>query len=393
VERVTETSALSLSTYWACVSTIADDLASVPWRVMEKVRPAGRRFADEHGVDWLLHVQPNPEMTAFTFRQTLFQWALTWGNGVAEIERDGANRPVWLWPIEPWRVRPERDMAGRLVYEVSNFGRPATILDAADVLHVKGLGDGVWGYSVLEFAARTLGVALTADRRAARGFANDGRPGGVIERQGKLSDPARERYRRDWKAIHNGNPGEIAILEEGDKFTPIAPTSPQDAQLIESRKFSAEDVCRYFKMPPPKVGLLDRATFSNIEHQSIMYVVGTLVPWAVRTEQEANLKLFGAKQRGTYYTRLFFQGLMRGDSKSRAEYFAIMVERGLMSPDEARELDEMDPIPHGNTHFVPVNWQTLERAVNPPEPQPALPPPAGNTPPAEPTPTDAPEGD
>lgn len=359
--------------------TIADDLAQVPWRAMRKVPTGGREFAEEHPVDWLLHVQPNPEMTAFTFRQLLFFWVLTHGNGLAEIERDGAGRPVWLWPLEPWRVCPERDGAGRLYYDVQNYRGPNTALDPADVIHLKGLGDGIWGYSVLQFAARTLGIALAGDKRAGQSFTSDSRPAGWIKKMKKLSDDARKRYRDDWKRIHNGNPNEIAILEEGDEFHQLAQTSVKDAQLLESRKFSAEDIARWFKMPPPKIGLLDRATWANIEQLSIQYVSGTLVPWGTRLEQETNLKLFGFKQRGTYYTRFFYTGLLRGDAKSRADFYDVMMRNALMSPDEAREYEDLNPIPHGGTHFVPANWNTLDRAAKgePVSVAPAAPGPGG----------------
>ncbi len=376
--RVTDSLALTISAYWACVTTIADDLATIPWRAMRKIPGGGREFAEEHPVDWLLHAQPNPEMTAFTFRQLLFFWVLTHGNGLAEIERDGAGRPVWLWPIEPWRVSPERDRRGRLYYDVQNYHEPNTPLDPEDVIHLKGLGDGVWGYSVLSFAARTLGLALASDRRASQSFTSDSRPGGWIKRVKKMSEEARKRYREDWKRIHAGNPNEIAIMEEGDEFHQLTQTSVKDAQLLESRRFSAEDISRWFKMPPPKIGILDRATWANIEQLSIQYVTGTLVPWGKRLEEESNLKLFGLKQRGIYYTRFFYTGLLRGDSQARANFYDTMIRNALMSPDEAREYEDLNPIPNGGTFFVPANWNTLERAAKG-EPV-STPPPAGQTP-------------
>ena len=379
--RVDADTALALDAYWACVSGISDDLAGLPWRVFRKLPGGGRTPAADHPADWLLSTQANSEMTAFEFRQTMFQYALTWGNAVAEIETDLAGRPRWLWPIEPWRVRPDR-VNGSLVYRVANPGRVDDLLDPADVLHIKGLGDGLWGYSILEFAARSLGIALVTDRHAARSFANDGRPGGVIEMEKAASKDAIKRLEDGWHREYAGKPGRVPVLEQGSKFKPVAPTSPQDAELLASRKFSGESICRWFKYPQHKAGFLDRATFNNIEELNIDYTTSTLLPWAVRAEQQANLKLFGLKQRGEYYTKLGLNGLMRGNAVSRADFYARMVERGLMHPDEARELEDLNPIPKGlgKEHFVPVNWQTLDRAVNPPAP---TPPPAANPPAAD----------
>ena len=384
-------SALALDAYWACITGISDDLAGLPWGVFRRTR-AGREPAGDHAAAWLLGTQSNPEMTAFEFRQLMFQWALTHGNAVAEIERDGAGRPVWLWPVEPWRVSLDRFPDGGLGYRVTNPGRPDSVLDIGDVIHVKGMGSGLWGYSVLEAAARSLGIALLTDRHAGRVFANDGRPGVVIEFEKTLGKPVDgvdpvDRFRRGWDDRHKGNPNGVAIVEMGGKVRTIDQTSPQDAELLASRKFSGESVCRWFKYPQHKAGFLDRATFNNIEELNIDYVTSTLMPWAVRAEQQANLKLFGLKQRGEYYTKIGLNGLMRGNAVSRADFYARMVERGLMHPDEPRELEDLNPIPGGlgREHFVPVNWQTMARAVNPPAPPsaPEPPPPPDSNPPPQ----------
>lgn len=389
--------AFTLGVYWNCVSGISEDLAGMPWKVFARVA-GGRSPAPDHPVDWILSTQSNEEMTSFEFRAAMFTYALTHGNAVAEVERDGAGRPVWLWPVEPWRVCLKRNPAGGLYYEVSNYGRQASALDPADVLHIKGMGDGLWGMSVLQYAAQQLGLAVTTEKHAGRLFANDGRPDLWIEKKGKLDEPARKRFREDWRRAHTKNPGDIAIMTGGDQVHPLDRTSPQDAQLIESRKFDGESICRWFRYPLYKAGFLDRATFSNIEQQSIEYTTNCLQPWAVRAEQQANLKLFGQKQRGTFYSKMNFNGLMRGDAESRAKFYSTMVGCGLMSPDEPRELEDLNPLPRGlgREHFVPKNWQTVDQAVNPPAPLPVQPPPppAGDNPPPsgekEPAPADPP---
>lgn len=377
-----EGTALTVSTYWACVSLIADDLAAVPWRSMVK-DGENRRIEEEHNADWLLHRQPNPEMTAFTFRQLLMSWVLMRGNAYAEIERDVAGRPINLWPVEPWRVRPVRGRGGELYYEVRNFSREADYIAAGDMLHFKGLGDGLLGYSVLEAAARSLRLALGQDRYAADTAdpSKQTQVGGVLETDRRLDDAARKRLREDFEKKHKGKPGSIPILEEGLKFTPHKLVSPHDLQLIESQKWSAERICQWFKVPPHKVGLLERSTNNNIEHQGIEYVVTCLVPWAVRNEQEADAKLFGPRQMVQRYTKYNLTALMRGDSAARAKYYDTMIRNGALKINEVRAFEEQNPVAYGDVLFVPAQWNTLERAAK------------GEPVSADPTPTSAPAPD
>jgi HK97 family phage portal protein len=398
--EVTADTALTVSAYWACVNTIADDLAAIPWKVFRKRPGGGREAADDHPLDWLLSTAPNAEQTAFRFRQAWVKNALTHGAGVAEVERDYAGRPAALWVLDPARVRPARD-AGGLYYRVSNYGgRPDTRLEPDDAMVLVGMPDdtGTWGLSVLDFASRSLGTAMLADRHAARGFANDGRPAGVIEMEKPLTKEAARRMEDDWAREHAGKPGHVPVLEQG-KFKPITPTSPQDAQLLASRQFSCSDIARFFKIPAHKIGDLSRSTNNNIEQQALEYVQGTLQPWAVRLEQAADAQ-FGRKQAASYYTKLNFGSLMRGDSAARSQYLTRMVTAGLMCPDDARDLEDLNPIPGGlgKTFFVPTNLQPIERAVHPPAPtptpsSPAVAPPSDGGSPASPAATDAPAGD
>lgn len=375
-----EGTALTVSTYWACVSLIADDLAAVPWRSMVK-DGENRRVEEENNADWLLHRQPNPEMTAFTFRQLLMSWVLMRGNAYAEVERDLAGRPINLWPVEPWRVRPVRAAGGELYYEVRNFSRPADYIPAADMLHFKGLGDGLTGYSVLEAAARSLRLALGQDRYAAdtADQFKQTQLGGVLSTDRKLDDQARKRLREDFDKKHKGKPGSVAVLEEGLKYTPHPLISPHDLQLIESQKWTAERICQWFKVPPHKVGLLERSTNNNIEHQGIEYVVTCLVPWAVRNEQEADLKLFGPRQMVSRYTKYNLTALMRGDSAARAKYYDTMIRNGALKINEVRAFEDQNPVEYGDVLFVPAQWNTLERAAK------------GEPVAADPGPTPAPE--
>lgn len=397
--KVTEETALTYSAVWACVRVISETLAMLPLGVYRRRPNGGRDPMPDHPVDWLLDTQANPETTAFQFRECMYAWMTTWGNGYAEIERDAADRPVWLWQLSPDRVNPDRTKNGRLVYDVYNPGEPNTVLDAADVFHLKGLGfDGLVGYSVIGFAARAIGTALGAEMRASTFFANDSTPGGMLKHPGKLSETAEKRLRETWQARHGGpyNRRTVAILEEGMDWADTG-LPPKDEELLQSRQFSPLEICRFFRMQPHKIADLSRATFSNIEESNRDHVSDTLMPPGVRFEKEANIKLFGRTNRGSLYVRHNFNALLRGNVAARTAFYTAMLDRGVFDIDEVRELEEMNPLgPDGKKRFVPMNMQLLEKAgEEPPDPEPAPgePPPdetgdepAPTEPDAEPTP-------
>jgi HK97 family phage portal protein len=358
------------ATVWACITYLSRTPAQVPWRVMREDPVKGKVPAPTHPADRLLNKRPNPEMGALTFRQTLIQWALRFGNGYAEIEWDLRGAPFALWPIHPRRVEPKRDGAGRLFYRVWNeTGGGYVDVDAADMLHIRGMGDGAVGMSVLEYAAESLGWAQATQLFGSTYFGEGMNPSGVIEVPTGMSPEAREILREELELLYRGPKGKrTAILDAGMKFNRLS-TQPNDSQFIETRQHQVEEICRWFSVPPHKVMHLLRATFSNIEHQSIEVVVDSIAPWAKVLEEEADYKLFGRENRGGFYTKLFLQALMRGDSKSRAEFYKAMVGMGVMSINEVRELEDLNPIgPDGDVRFVPVNMQTLERAIRPPAP-------------------------
>jgi HK97 family phage portal protein len=379
--RVTESSALTLAAVWACVKVISESIAVMSWQVLKRRQGKGADLDPAHVVHWLLHTQSNPETPAYHFRETLAAHALTWGNGYAEIERDMAGRPVWLHQLTPDRVQPIRTGSGRLGYDIWNPRQPNTVLDMDEVYHVKGLGfDGLQGYSVIAMARSTIGAGLAMESAGDSIFANDSTPGGVLEHPGKLSDDARKNLRESWERVHGGpkNKRRVAILEEGLKWSQTS-LPPEDSQWIQAQQFTVEQVCRFFRVPPHKVQHLLRATFSNIEQQSIEFVVDCLLPWAKRLESEADIKLFGQKQRGTYFTKLNVNSLLRGDAESRGKFYTLMVDRGIFSVNDVLDLEDRNPIgADGDKRMIPLNMQPLDKfGEEPPEPE-KPPPPPGN---------------
>jgi HK97 family phage portal protein len=385
--RVNEETALTVGAVFACVRVITEDIAGLPWRVKERRSGGGSDDRPDDPADWLLHFQANPETPAFQWREVMLAWALTWGNGFAEVERDFQGRPFWLWQLTPDRVEVAR-FQGRIIYDVANPRSPNTVLEADDVFHLRGLGfDGLVGYSVIRLAARTLGMAMAMEESGSTLFANDSTPGGVLTHPGKLSDPARDRLAKDWQHRHGGPTRRrtIAILEEGMKWEQTA-LPPEDVQFLEQRSLTPSEVARWFRVKPHKIADLSRSNFANIEDENSTHVSDTLLPWGRRLEAEANVKLFGRTNRGRRFTKLNFLGLLRGDTPARTAYYQSLLDRGVFSVNDVLELEDRNPIgPDGDKRFVPLNMQLLKRAGEEP--------PAPETPPAETPPDDPDEGE
>ncbi len=368
--RVDQDTALKYSAVFACVRVIAETIASLSWHVYLRKQDGSKQRMATSNAEMLLNRRPNPEMTPFAFKETLTAWALTWGNGYAEIERDMANRPAALWPIAPDRVEVQRDSNGRLVYEISNARGANNYLYAEDIYHLKGLGfDGITGYSVISYAARSIGLGIAAEEFGSSFFGNGAHLGSVLQipAGSGLSAEAKKNMRETFNRAHQGphNAHKVEILDGGTEYKEIG-VPPEDAQFLETRQHQVEEICRWFRVPPHKIQHLLRSTFNNIEHMSIEYVQDTLMPWANRLEQEANSKLFG--KGNNLYTKINMNTLLRGDSAARSTFYREMWNLGVFSVNEIREMEDMNPVESGDKRFVQLNMTTLEKAGEEPEP-------------------------
>lgn len=365
--QVNEANALRASAVLACVRVISETIASLPCHVYRRLEPRGKERATDYPLYELLHDRPNPEMTAFTFWETIVAHACLWGNFYAEIDYGATGyRPLALWPLLPDRTKPERVLAtGEIVYKTVDTEGNAITLPAWKVFHVPGLGyDGLQGYSVIRMAREGVGLALATEEYGARFFGNGARPGGVLEHPQKLSDSARENLKKSIQDNYGGlrNSQRLMILEEGMKYSAIA-VPPNDAQFLETRKYQVVDIARIFRVPLHMVGDLDRATFSNIEHQTTEFVVFTLLPWLTRIEQAINWKLIGPRERKVFFAKFLVNGLLRGDTKSRYESYAIGREKGWLCADDIREMEDMNDLPEGQgkIFLVPMNMVPADK--------------------------------
>lgn len=373
-EFVSPPSAMRLSAYFAGIRNVSEDLAKLPLMVYKDIG-RGREKAKDHPLWRLLHDEPNAEMTSMAFRETMNHWALGWGNGYAEIERLGRGQPVALWPIHPGRVVPRR-IEDVLFYDVwsSDTGK-WVLFPAADIFHLHGLGgDGACGYSVFRFACDSIGRAIAVQKAAGALFRNGLNVSGVLEHPGKLGDKAMRNLRESMAENHASasNAYKPIILEEGMKYTKMS-IPPEEAQMLETSEFTVEDIARWFRIPPHKLGHYKRAQgWSTLEATNTDYVIDTLMSWATRWEQEIARKLFAPADRA-HYARHEFKGLMRGDSSARSAYYTARFNNGTLSVNDIRELEDENPIgPEGDVYFVPQNVRPIQQAIQEPEaPEPA----------------------
>lgn len=349
-ENVSNNSALQLSTVFDCIRSISEDVAKLPFKVYRDLVPTGKEIRKEHPVYRLIHNEPNSEMTAMGFRETLTAHCLGWGNGYAEIVRDTRGVPLSLWPLPPDRVKPYRKDNGSIWYEVTVDGGTVNI-QAANMLHIRGPGfDGLVGYNVIRYARESIGGALASQKFASAFYKNNATPGGILTHQNNLSGPAQDRLKESMEKQTRGaeNASRLIVLEEGMTFTRMT-IPPEEAQFLETRQFSVADICRWFRMLPGKVGDTTRAQgWSTLEMTNTDYVTDTLMPWLVRWEQEIERKLFRPSELSDgYFVRHVVNGLLRGDMKTRFQSYSLAYATNWLNPDEIREFEDMNPISDG----------------------------------------------
>ncbi len=351
-KRVNERTAMQTSAVYACVRVISESVASLPLHLYRYTDSGSKEKAIDHPLYHLLHDEPNPEMTAYSFFEAALTHMLLWGNFYAQIIRNGKGEVIGLYPLMPDRMQVDRDDKGRIYYEYTLTSddpdgkkKSSAVLKPEDVLHVPGLSfDGLVGYSPIAMAKNAIGLSIASEEYGSKWYANGAAPSGVLEHPGTLKDPSK--VRESWTQTFGGssNSNKVAVLEEGMKYTPIS-INPSEAQFLDTRKFQVTEICRIFRVPPHMVADLDKSSFSNIEQQSLEYVQYTLRPWLTRLEQAMSRRLFTEEEKKKYFFRFNVDGLLRGDYQSRMNGYAIGIQNGFLSPNDCRSLEDLDLIP------------------------------------------------
>lgn len=362
---VTEQSSMQMTAVYSCVRILAEAVAGLPLHFYQYRKDGGKEKAVDHPLYFLLHDEPNSEMTSFVFRETLMTHLLLWGNAYAQIIRNGKGEVIALYPLMPDRMSVNRDTDKDLYYLYTVDSGRQVRLKKSEILHIPGLGfDGLVGYSPIAMAKNAVGLAIATEEYGSKFFANGANPGGVLEHPGTLKDPSK--LRESWNATFGGssNAAKVAVLEEGMKYTPIS-ISPEQAQFLETRKFQINEIARIFRVPPHMVGDLEKSSFSNIEQQSLEFVKYTLDPWLVRWEQAMTKALLSLDEKKEYFIKFNVDGLLRGDYQSRMNGYATGRQNGWMSANDIRELENLDRIPEsegGDMYLINGNMLTLKEA-------------------------------
>jgi HK97 family phage portal protein len=365
-KQINEKTALTFSAVYSCVRVLSESIGQLPVHVFKRESDGDRVHSMDHPISQIVNRQPSPIYTPFSFYSTMASNCLLWGNSYAVIERNGAMRPTRLDIIHPSLVTPMFDDNNNVFYEVRSDGlekSPAKRYDAKEIIHFRGFSyDGINGISPIALHKDSIGLGMAAVEYGASFFGNGASLSGVLEHPSKLSKEASERLINSWNSKYQGSAqaGKTAVLEEGLKYKAIS-MPPDQAQFIATRKFSVEDVARIFRVPQHMIQNLDNATYSNIEQQSIDYVVHSLTPWLVQMEQEMNQKLFRENERVDHYVKFNTNGLLRGDQKSRGDYYQTLWNIGAISIDEIRGFEDMNKLPNGQgeKHFIPLNYTEL----------------------------------
>ena len=357
---------------YSCVRILSEAIASLPVHIY-RYTETGKERVHDHPLYYLLHNEPNPDMTSFVLRETLMSHLLIWGNAYAQISRDGNGKVLGLYRLLPDKIEADRDENGELYYiytrnsdENPNFEEYGRVcLRQEDVLHIPGLGfDGLVGYSPIAMAKNAVGMTMACEEYGASFFENGVTPGGVLQHLGVLKDPAKVRER--WHSVYGGsrNSGKVAVLEEGMKYQQIG-IPPEEEQFLETGKFQINEIARLYRIPPHMIGDLDKSSFSNIEQQSLEFVKYTLDPWVIRWEQSLQKALFLPQEKKRYFVKLNVDGLLRGDYQSRMNGYSIGRQKGWLSANDIREMENMNLIPDsegGNLYLINGNMTKLKDA-------------------------------
>ena len=365
-EYLTADEALKVGTVYACVRVISETVATLPCILYRRLPDGGKERAVDHPLYQVLHDAPNLFQDATQFYEMMTGHVVLRGNAYAKIDFQGGT--TTLTPLNPEKIRVKVAQDGRYkFYEYSNGGAIVTIRPE-QMLHLYGLSsDGYQGLSPIDLAMRTVSLAKKQEVYADRMFTNQASPGGVLRHPGKLSKEAAERLKVDFERKYAGadKSGSTMLLEEGMEWQTVGLTNEQ-AQFLEGRKFSRNDIAAWFRIPPHKIGDLEHATFSNIEHQALEFVTDTIRPWLVRWERALMRALFTPLERQEYTVEFLVDAIVRGDIQTRFNAYAIARQWGWLSVDEIRAKENMNPLPDGSgkIYLSPLNMAVISGDSN-----------------------------
>ena len=363
--RVDADSAMRLSAVYSCVRVLSESMAVLPFRLYRQKAGGGRAVVTDHWLYRLFAKRPNRFQTPFEWREMLQGHIALRGNAFCQIVEDGAGGIAELLPLHPDRVKVELLDNGSYRYRYTDRAGQVQIFRRDQLWHLRGLSsDGIVGLNPIELQRESIASGMSAQEYGNRFFANDAKPsGGWIEFPGRFADTAaKQTFREGWQSMQGGaNRGKVAVLEGGMKFHEVG-VSNKDSQFLESRQFTVGDVARIFRVPPHLIGDLSKATFSNIEQQSLEFVTHTMTPWAERWESSIETMLLGPDL--GLEVEFDFAVLLRGDAAGRSAYYHNGILDGWMTRNEARMREGLDPLPGLDEPLRPLNMVEESQAAD-----------------------------
>lgn len=371
---VTVESSMTVPTVLACFAILMDDIASLPLVLYRRLE-RGKERDRKHPYYRLMHDRPNPEHTSIAFRQFIVGHMLGRGNFYGQLIWDSKGIVQEVWPLHPDRMRVFREKGERkYLYTKADGSQRAFRQD--EILHITDFyADGLVGYSRITLARNAIGLSMAMEEYGSKVMANDARPSIALKLPQKLDKEAQQRLRESWNEIYRGsdNASKVAILEQGLDLVEIG-FPPEEAQFLESRQFQVAELARIFRIPPHMIGDVQKSTSwgSGIEQQEQGYVAHTLKPICTRIEQSLNKDLLLEADQETHFFQHLFDDLLRGDTQARMSAYAVAITNGILSRNEVREKENLNPYDGGDEFLTPMNLSTgpADEPAGAPEPDP-----------------------
>jgi HK97 family phage portal protein len=360
---INQENSLAIPAVYAAVKVITEAFSTLPMHIM-KDDGVNKIKDKKHPVYKLFNREPNSLMTISTFWKLCMPDILLWGNSYSIIEfAAGTFRPIAVMPVHPSKV--EVEIKDGVLWYTFKLDKTVLTLDQSNVLHFRGMGNNVMGKSVIDYARNNLGLGSAAEEFGSRFFGNGASMTGILQTDSSLGEKAFNNLKASFNDLHGGiaNANKPLILEEGLKYTPTS-IPPDSAQFLETRRFSVEDVSRWFNIPADKIGDLSRATFSNLEQQNQNFITNTLMPYVINIESECSRKLLRETEKDSTYFKMNLNGLLRGDIKTRTESYRTLFNIGAMTVNEIRSFEEMNPVEGGESRYVPMNLGKVDEDGN-----------------------------
>lgn len=366
-DNISPDTAQRLSAVYTCQKILAESVAMLPL-ILYKQDGQNRVPATNHNLYNILYRLPNPETTSYDLRATITGHAVKYGNGFAQKVFNDNGELIQLWQLLPQNMVLMRDEEGELVYvyHLATGERRAFLRE--EILHIRGLSnDGIIGFSPISEARMAFESANSMEQYGKAFYDNDARPGGILTVEGLLDEEGQKLIRKGWNDIHSGskNASKIAILEAGTRYTPIG-TSQADQQFLEQKKFSRDEIAAIFRIPAHMLNSGTNSSYGSLEEMSQQFIDYSLNPWLVQWEQAITRDLIAPLERDTYYAKHKVQALLRGNSAARAAFYGQGLQWGYYSINDVRQLEDLNPIEGGDSHFVPMNMAPLNTAITAP---------------------------